>query len=140
MRIRVNFMHKNKHQGRVLERVIKQRGFTLTTLAKRLSISRKSLYDKFNMHKLPPKFVLSVGNILGYKSKSLLPGLLITNSDDFSTYLNDISFEYIALLEDYLKLIELLIDGMIKNIDDKNLVKKINKFIKDEGKIFDGFD
>ena len=55
-----------KHKGQTVERIVRQNGYTLTRLAKRLNISRNTLYNKFNNPNLSFDFIMKVGEVISY--------------------------------------------------------------------------
>ena len=55
-----------KHRGEIVETAIRKSGFPFKTLAKRLNISRNTLYNRFKNPDLSDEFIITVSNIIHY--------------------------------------------------------------------------
>ncbi len=108
-----------KHHGEIVERVIRNNGFSITALAKGLNVNRRSLYNWFQSESLKSDSILSIGLIIGHNFSAEFPELFTT--DDFTGDPTSVDTEsesrdnemykgkYLKLLEDYN---ELLIDAI----------------------------
>jgi hypothetical protein len=54
------------HRGQLVEKVVRNSGYSLTSLAESLGISRNTLYNRFNEPSLAYRFIMEVGNIIYY--------------------------------------------------------------------------
>ncbi len=76
-----------KHKGEIVEDVVRRSGFPITRLAKRLKISRNTLYNRFKNPDLSPEFITSISNIIHYDFALDFPELKIDGSKaDESSY------------------------------------------------------
>jgi hypothetical protein len=54
------------HRGQLVEKIVRNSGYSLTRLAERLGISRNTLYNRFTESHLGYRFIMEVGNIIYY--------------------------------------------------------------------------
>jgi hypothetical protein len=54
------------HRGQLVEKIVRNSGYSLTKLAERLGISRNTLYNRFGESRLGYRFIMEVGNIIYY--------------------------------------------------------------------------
>ena len=52
-------------EGQTLRKIIKNNGYSISTLAHELGISRTTLYNQLKRDKLPPRFLKKVKKIMG---------------------------------------------------------------------------
>ena len=122
-------MKREKHQGAILEKLVRANGYALTSLAKKLHMSRNTLYRQFKKQKLPLNFVVAIGNIMSYNSLPLiLEGKIpIANKKAVNA---TIANDYIELLEKHLMLLELFTQQILIKIQDKELLKEAQQVFK----------
>ena len=100
-----------KHRGEALEIAIKEGPYSIKTLAKKLRISRNTLYNKFKKHDLSYEFILQVGDIIHYDFKEDFPELKTTVPIDEAKHAKELQRfkkDYTRLLERYHKLFSVL--------------------------------
>lgn len=96
-----------KHRGEILEMVIRKSPYSIKTLARKLGISRTTLYNKFKEYNLDYDFLLQVSDVLHYDIKSEIPQLntkVILPINQYSQQTRQIERQYIELLERYKRL------------------------------------
>lgn len=54
------------HKGQIVEEVIRKGGYRISTLAKKLGISRNTLYNRFKEPDLAIDFIIRIGNLIKY--------------------------------------------------------------------------
>ena len=55
-----------KHKGQIVEKIVRRSGYSITKLAKKLQISRNTLYNRFANPNLGYSFIMDVGSIIHY--------------------------------------------------------------------------
>jgi len=124
-----------KHRGKIVEKIIRKSGYSLTALAKKLNISRNTLYNKFEKQNLSYRFIIEIGHIIHHDF-----------AEDFSDMAQEIGLmgeppthtiygdtfdlwkaerKYILLLEKYTQLILTLV-----KVSNTNTSKKLQEEIK----------
>jgi DNA-binding Lrp family transcriptional regulator len=96
-----------RHRGEILEMVIRKSPYPIKTLARKLGISRTTLYNKFKEYNLDYDFLLHVSDTLHYDIKSEIPQLntkVILPINQYSQQARLIEKQYIELLERYKRL------------------------------------
>jgi transcriptional regulator with XRE-family HTH domain len=106
------------HKGQVLEKAIRNSGYTLTEVAKRAKISRRHLYNIFQMKSPDPDMIQLIGKIIHVDVSALVQyqkkQTLSSSAENAVTYgidKQDTAMEYwknkyIALLEEYTALLK----------------------------------
>ena len=130
-------MNEKKHRGEIVDKVVRQSGFALNKLAKRLKISRNTLYNRFRDPELKDDFILDVGNIINYDFKRHFPGLKREDEEDDrrefadgnQIYLDketvkmlELGKKYMVLLERYNDLLGILVK--LANTNEMNVLRK----------------
>ena len=133
----VEQMNEKKHRGEIVDKVVRQSGFALNRLAKRLKISRNTLYNRFKDPELKDDFILDVGNIINYNFKRHFPGLKREDEEDDrrefadgnQIYLDketvkmlELGKKYMVLLERYNDLLGILVK--LANTNEMNVLRK----------------
>ena len=133
----VEQMNEKKHRGEIVDKVVRQSGFALNKLAKRLKISRNTLYNRFRDPELKDDFILDVGNIINYDFKRHFPGLKREDEEDDrrefadgnQIYLDketvkmlELGKKYMVLLERYNDLLGILVK--LANTNEMNVLRK----------------
>lgn len=60
----------SKHQGRIIKKAIQQSGYSVVKVASMLSISQKTLYNRFKVKTLKPEFLKEVEMVLHHSFAS----------------------------------------------------------------------
>ena len=130
-------MNEKKHRGEIVDKVVRQSGFALNKLAKRLKISRNTLYNRFRDPELKDDFILDVGNIINYDFKRHFPGLKREDEEDDrrefadgnQIYLDketvkmlELGKKYMVLLERYNDLLGIMVK--LANTNEMNALRK----------------
>lgn len=132
---------ETKHRGQIVEKIVRQSGYSLTRLAKSLGISRNTLYNRFQNPNLGYSFILDVSNIIHYNFSPEFPEMKeaielggegpISSIDRGTAELLRVKGKYIKLLERYTRL-----QGILARLASKNelrgLKQEILKFIEEE--------
>ena len=71
-----------QHRGEILEAVIRKSGYSIKVLAKRLGVSRNTIYNKFKEYDLSYDFIVRVGDIIRYDFTYEYPEIKTTVSLD----------------------------------------------------------
>ena len=136
-----------EHKGEIVEAAIKQSGYQIKALAKKLGIARNTLYTKMKEANLDDEFILKIGKIIHYDFSLDLKDLASSNSlyaeDSKGHYqvnlhrnpdfieLKKLNDKYLQLLEDYNKLCKLLV-LLANNNDLIGIKKEIATFLENE--------
>ncbi len=102
----------DKHRGEILEIAIRKGPYSIKALAKKLGISRNTLYNRFKEKDLDYNFILEVGDLIRYNFKADFPELKTTvpiQVEQHQQQLRQIEKNYIRLLERYERLLTFLI-------------------------------
>jgi len=132
------------HRGQIVEKIIRRSGYSITRLAKKLGISRNTLYNRFESSNLGYRFIMEVGNVIHYdftvdfpemkEEIELMGDIPIRSIDRETVELWKAEGKYIVLLEKYTKLL-----GMLAKLANENtlttLKKEILDFIEQEEKL-----
>lgn len=108
------------HRGETVEKAVRESGYSITKLAKRMGKSRRHIYNVFENPQVPIETVLEIGRIIHYDFSDILPqgGFYISpdshniSSDNKGAYgPNEQSVEYwknkyLILLEKYNAVLE----------------------------------
>ena len=121
-----------QHRGEILEAVIRKSGYPIKALAKRLGVSRNTVYNKFKEYDLSYDFIVRVGDIIRYDFTYDYPELKTNVSlgkEQHATELWRLEQRYTHLLERYNKLLSFLVKTAHDHQLDK-LKKEIDKFLE----------
>lgn len=109
-----------QHQGEIIEKLIRRNGVSISELARRMRVNRRSVYNWFNQNSLKLDAIIKIGNIVGCDIPKEYPNAF--TPDDFTmlegmkTYhpkvqpetSNNAQFwidKYVTLLEEYNQLL-----------------------------------
>jgi hypothetical protein len=132
------------HRGQTVEKVIRRSGYPITKLAKKLGISRNTIYNKFSNADLDYHFIMEIGSIIHYDFTISFPEIKEENEQKEDIPFRSIDREtaelwkaeaqYIGLLEKYTKLLSIL--AKLANENTLNgLKKEILEFIEQVEKL-----
>ncbi|GHA77941.1 hypothetical protein GCM10007389_34730 [Pontibacter akesuensis] len=68
-------MKTNTHRGEVIREAIKASGVAIGVVAEKMSISRKTLYNKFKESSIPFSFILKLGEVIHHDFAQDFPHL-----------------------------------------------------------------
>ena len=121
-----------KHKGQIVERAVRQSGYSITRVAKKLGISRNTLYNRFGNPNLGYRFIMEIGNLIHYDFTLEFPAIkaeteasgerLIPTIDKGAAELLRVEGKYIRLLERYTKLLGILVK--IANENELHVLKR----------------
>lgn len=109
-----------QHQGEIIEKLIRRNGVSISELARRMRVNRRSVYNWFNQNSLKLDAIIKIGNIVGCDIPkefpnaftpddfTMLEGMKIYNSKPSPEPGNNAQFwidKYVSLLEDYNQLL-----------------------------------
>ena len=136
-------MSSEKHQGEIARKAIKDSGYTFIHVAKKLNISRNTLYARFHEEVLPPHFLYQIGQAVNHDFVVDIPELrhnkayltAVKNDETAETRYNKqmvgLQIKYYQTLEDYNKLLRFL----VKIVNDNkfySLKKEIHTFVESD--------
>ena len=55
-----------KHRGEIVQNAVKTSGFSVTTVAQRLNVTRKQVYNYFDNQKLPYETIIKIGKVIHF--------------------------------------------------------------------------
>jgi len=106
------------HRGEIVEKVLRKSGYSLTKVAKKLSISRNTLYNRFTYANLNYQFIMKVGKIIYYDFTIDFPEMKEeVDLLDKTPISEPVSMggKYIHLLEKYNSLLAVLVETANQN-------------------------
>ncbi len=121
-----------QHRGEILEAVIRKSGYSIKVLAKRLGVSRNTIYNKFKEYDLSYDFIVRVGDIIRYDFTYEYPEIKTTVSldkEEHAAELWRLEQKYTRLLERDNKLLSFLVKTANNHRLDR-LKKEIDKFLE----------
>lgn len=106
------------HHGKILETAIRQSGYPISKIAKRIGYTRQHLYNLFDKRKLNIELLLEIERIINMEFSGQIKELNHVKKNDF---LNEESLNfkerYFSLLEEYNKVLK----------ENNSLLKLLNK-------------
>lgn len=139
-------MNKKKHQGKIIEKAVRNSGYTLVYVAEQLQVSRNTLYTRFKEMEVDHMFLFDLKQVINYDFTKDIPELLYSPTyqkalrssklpaqDKIHQELSDIQKNYYKVLEDYNKLLKFLVH-LINDNELHSLKKELSYFMKN------GFD
>jgi hypothetical protein len=133
------------HKGAIVEKALRKSGYSLTKLAKKLGISRNTLYGRFENANLSHHFIMEVGRIIYYDFTLDFPEMKeelgLTNKNPVSQHgayqsakLWEVEGKYSQLLEKHNQILEIVIKVTAKH-ELHDLHQEITKMLEKGGKI-----
>lgn len=103
-----------QHRGEIVERAIRQSGFPISEIAKRLGRSRRWMYLMFDNNQVALETILTIGNIIHHDFSDEIKELNTINNNTLSDPENPYNNQtkeywknkYLKLLEDYNELLK----------------------------------
>lgn len=148
-----------QHKGKIVEEAIKKSGFRMKALANRLGIARNTLYTRLKEADMKDSFIIEIGKVIYYDFSNDFPGIYGKNEkedsvespkyepkgdghkyiDESNAIIRDPHFvqlqalnkKYLKLMEDYNKLLKILI-VLANNNELMGIKQEIIAFIKNE--------
>lgn len=148
-----------QHKGAIVEAAIKKSGLRMTVLADKLGIARNTLYTRLKSAEIKDAFIIKIGNIIHYDFSNEFPDIYEKNAnqtkdtasgytpkgdtslygdewndkikDPYDLRLQKLNKKYIHLMEDYNKLLKVLILLEKDNVP-MALKQEILGFVKNE--------
>lgn len=127
---------QTKKHGTILEKAIRDSGYPITALARKLNISRNTIYQKFKADELDFDFIRKIGSIIQYDFSIDIPELSESNYGTVPSHAALTNQELASLKENYTTLLEAystLLRILIKTNTENNLAllkKEIQEFLK----------
>ncbi|MNK00449.1 hypothetical protein D3C87_182340 [compost metagenome] len=103
-----------QHRGEIVERAIRQSGYPISAIAKRLARSRRWMYLMFDNTQVDLETIMSIGNIIHHDFSDEIKELNTVNNNNISDPENPYNNQtkeywknkYLKLLEDYNELLK----------------------------------
>jgi lambda repressor-like predicted transcriptional regulator len=143
MNICIMIIRYKKHRGEIVEKAIRESGYSLTVVSKKLGISRNTLYNKFEDPNLNDDFIYKVSQAIHYDFSIHLPELnQIEKFSEVSQNLfkdktakdyKNLYTKYTDLLEKHNELMRFLIK-MANDNELQTLKKEIASFMEEDKK------
>lgn len=135
-------MNKKKHQGKIIEKAVRESGYTLVYVAEQLHVSRNTLYTRFKDAEVDHVFLFNLKQVINYDFTKDIPELLCSPAyqkalqntklpaqDRLHKELSDMQKNYYKVMEEYNKLLKFLVH-IINDNELHSLKKELNYFIK----------
>lgn len=132
-----------KHKGEIIELAIRNSGYSLKKVAKRMGISRSTLYNRFDDIDVSDDFILTLSQVIHYDFSKEFSHLkdhtqfqeahegLATYQNENDTDVLVLQKKYCQLLESHSNLLKIAIKiANAKNCDLSELQKEIMSFIE----------
>jgi len=102
-----------EHRGEILERAVRESGFSITKLAEKLGKSRQYMYNLFSNPDINPDVLIKVGKIIGYDFTKEVKVFQLADVEEPGVRYKDLEAEveywknkYLVLMEKYQTLLE----------------------------------
>ncbi len=100
-----------EHRGEILERAIRESGYSITKLANKIDKSRQYMYNLFSKPDINPDVLLKVGKIIGYDFTKEVKVFQIADepTGKYRDLENEVEYwknKYVVLLEKYNNMLE----------------------------------
>jgi DNA-binding phage protein len=106
--------HPNQHYGHAVEKVIRRNSVGISEIARKMGVSRRSIYNWFETEKIPTETIKRIGCVIGHDFSKEFPDemrfyteldyMKMQNIDNFSDKKNNHSVYY--WMDRYIKLLE----------------------------------
>jgi predicted transcriptional regulator len=105
------------HRGEIVEKKVRESGYSITRLADKMGKSRRHMYNIFENYKVDFETIRKIGLIINHDFSQEFKELLVGAEDSQAAYvsklealenqkeLNDMTIKYVELLEKYNKLL-----------------------------------
>ncbi|MBL4675681.1 MAG: hypothetical protein JKY70_05680 [Mucilaginibacter sp.] len=71
----------NKHQGKIIEYIVRKNGYNISDLARELGINRRSVYNYFGNNTVKSSVIIQIGSIIRHDFSTDFPEIF--KSEDF---------------------------------------------------------
>lgn len=103
-----------QHRGEIVERAIRQSGYPISAIAKKLGKSRRWMYLMFDNNQIDIETILQIGNIIHHDFSDEIREMNSINTNSFADPENQYNNQtteywkdkYLKLLEDYNELLK----------------------------------
>ncbi|MGV8878827.1 MAG: helix-turn-helix domain-containing protein [Sphingobacteriaceae bacterium] len=111
----------NQHNGEIIERLVRRNGVSISELARRIHVNRRSIYNWFNKKTLKLDVIIKIGNVIGCDFSKEFPDVFSPEEFAMMNGLREYNEEkpvlepkqstqfwidkYVALLEEYNQLL-----------------------------------
>ncbi len=107
------------NKGEIIENAIRQSGYSITEMAKKLKISRRHLYNLFQKYNIDNDTILQIGKLINHDFSGEIKNITYTTAEEpVEKYVTEIEKvrneveiwkdKYIHLLEEHKQLLEKL--------------------------------
>lgn len=103
------------HRGEILEKVIRESGYSITTISQKLGKSRRWMYFLFENPNVPIEVILQIGKIIYHdfsiEFPNLLAGNFVVNETSKNYEIADVNYwkdKYYALVDEHLLVVKQL--------------------------------
>lgn len=135
-------MNKKRHQGEIIEKAIRESGYTLVYVADQLHVSRNTLYTRFKEAEINHMFLFNLKQVINYDFTKDIPELLaspvyqkalqntkLPAQDKINQELASMQKNYYNVLEEYNKLLKFLVH-IINDNELHSLKKELDYFMQ----------
>lgn len=105
------------HHGKIIEKVIRRNGHSITDIARLARVNRRSVYNWFDQKNLRPNIILSIGSAINYDFSQDIPDLPEENPlSDQQAEDNVWKEKYIRLLEKHNELLQQRLESNLRSV------------------------
>ncbi len=101
------------HRGKELHRMLRQSGYSLSTIAKKLHMSRNTFYARLRCEEPDEKFILALEEVLNCHFSSLFPQVKRPEYREKVAMIRRFERGYIEVMERFIALVGLAVEAMI---------------------------
>jgi len=109
--VKLYIVLRKMHDGEILEKAIRNSGYSIKKIAEKAKVSRQYIYKLFDCDVIDNDTLQKFGEVLGYDFSSVINHFKSINIKTFQSNtceekLQEITSKYIRLLEDYNQLLK----------------------------------
>jgi transcriptional regulator with XRE-family HTH domain len=96
------------HHGKTIEQVIRRSGYSISYIARKLGVNRRSVYNWFNQQHLRADLIIKIGKAINCDLSTILP-VMGLHPEDFTNFLSEsdqFADETLEWKDRYLELLE----------------------------------
>lgn len=136
-------MKEKKHQGKIVEKALRNSGFKITNIAVAMKVNRSQIYRYFRSEEIDHKTLFKLGQAIGYDFVEDLPELCISKSYieaekslggkhyQKNKRVANMQKRYYRTKEAYHKLRDFLVEMLAKSELDE-VKKEVDQFFKEQ--------